>query len=84
MLHCANSPGSHDLRFNLKDLLSLISMYTGVAPPSFLFIRAGTTLYQMTSATGHISWGSIAILALLAVVSILPVIFKRTLSKRIT
>ena len=36
------------------------SLYTaGVAPPSFLFIRAGTTLYELTTATSHISWFSI-------------------------
>jgi uncharacterized membrane protein YdjX (TVP38/TMEM64 family) len=61
-----------------------VGTFIGVAPPSFLFIRAGTTLYEMTSATGHISWASILILALLALISLLPVFFKRTLIKKLS
>ena len=55
---------------------------TGVAPPSFVAIRAGTTLHELTSSGDAISWSSIAILAVLAVFSLLPVIFKHRLRKK--
>ncbi len=55
----------------------------GVAPPSFFFIRAGTTLYELTTASGHISVQSILILAALAVLSLLPVFLRRTLRKKL-
>ena len=54
----------------------------GVAPPSFFFIRAGTTLYELTTASGHISFQSILILAVMAVLSLLPVLCKKTLKRR--
>ena len=56
--------------------------FLGVAPPSFFFIRAGTTLYELTTSTGHISLGSILILAALAVLSLTPVLYKRLTAAR--
>ena len=67
-----------------RDVPARLVIHLGVAPPSFLFIRAGTTLYQMTSATGHLSWTSIIILGFFAIVSLLPVVFKHTLAKKLT
>lgn len=65
-------------------ITSLLSpSLSGVAPPSFFFIRAGTTLYQLTTATGHVSMQSVAILAGLALLSLLPVLFKRMLRKKL-
>ena len=55
----------------------------GVAPPSFFFIHAGTTLYELTTATGHLSLQSILILALMAALSLLPVLCKKTLKRRL-
>lgn len=49
----------------------------GVAPPSFLFIQAGTTLQMMTNANVVWSWSSIATLAFFAVLSIAPVFYKK-------
>ncbi|XP_065911061.1 transmembrane protein 41B-like [Dysidea avara] len=60
-----------------------IATVIGVAPPSFLFIRAGTTLYELTTATSHISWFSIGMLAVLSVLSILPVLFRRRLREKL-
>lgn len=55
---------------------------SGVAPPSFVAINAGTTLYKLTTAGEAVSWYSLAVLAVLAVVSILPVCFQRKLQEK--
>ncbi|KAL7074230.1 hypothetical protein ACQ4LE_006415 [Meloidogyne hapla] len=49
----------------------------GVAPPSFLFIQAGTTLQMMTNANVVWSWNSIALLSFFAILSLAPVFYKR-------
>ena len=49
----------------------------GVAPPSFLFIHAGTTLQQMTNANVVWSWDSIAWLTFFALISLAPVLYKQ-------
>lgn len=67
----------------VKLLPFYLGTFIGVAPPSFFFIRAGTTLYQLTTATGHISVWSVLVLALMAAVSLLPVALKRTLRTRV-
>lgn len=55
----------------------------GVAPPSFLFIRAGTTLYQLTTTSGHISMTSITVLAVFAILSLLPVVLRKWIKRKI-
>ena len=55
----------------------------GVAPPSFLFIKAGTTLYELTTTTGYISLQSVIVLAFLALLSLVPVVFRRRLRKKL-
>lgn len=50
--------------------------FAGVALPSVLFIQAGKTLHQLTSASDVFSWRSILILAFCAVLSLLPIHFK--------
>ncbi|KAJ8023414.1 Transmembrane protein 41B [Holothuria leucospilota] len=59
-----------------------LGTFLGVAPPSFVAIQAGTTLYQLTHAGDAVSWTSVAILAVLAVLSILPAIFKQYLREK--
>lgn len=54
----------------------------GVAPPSFVAIQAGTTLNQLTSSSDTVSLNSILILAAFAVLSLLPVVFKRQLQNK--
>ncbi|MFH4976340.1 hypothetical protein AB6A40_003049 [Gnathostoma spinigerum] len=54
--------------------------FFGVAPPSFIFIQAGTTLQRLTSANFMWSWTSTATIAISALVSLLPIIYQRYLS----
>lgn len=56
--------------------------FLGVAPPSFVAIQAGTTLNQLTSSSDTVSLNSILILAVFAIVSMLPVVFKQRLQKK--
>ncbi|NP_001125395.1 transmembrane protein 41B [Pongo abelii] len=59
-----------------------IGTFLGVAPPSFVAIKAGTTLHQPTTAGEAVSWNSIFILMILAVLSILPAIFQKKLKQK--
>ncbi|CAH2325533.1 transmembrane 41B [Pelobates cultripes] len=56
--------------------------FLGVAPPSFVAIKAGTTLYQLTTAGEAVSWNSVIVLMVLALLSILPAIFQNKLKKK--
>ncbi|XP_061669800.1 transmembrane protein 41B [Syngnathoides biaculeatus] len=60
-----------------------IGTFLGVAPPSFVAINAGTTLYKLTTAGEAVSWNSLAVLAVLAVLSILPVCFQKKLQEKL-
>uniref|UniRef100_A0A3Q3XA65 Transmembrane protein 41B n=1 Tax=Mola mola TaxID=94237 RepID=A0A3Q3XA65_MOLML len=60
-----------------------IGTFLGVAPPSFVAIKAGTTLYKLTTAGEAVSWNSLAVLGVLAVLSILPVCFQKKLQKKL-
>ncbi|TMS34591.1 hypothetical protein L596_002149 [Steinernema carpocapsae] len=55
--------------------------FIGVAPPSLLFIQAGTTLQQMTSTGVMWSWTSFIVLTVSALISIGPVLWSRLKSK---
>lgn len=55
---------------------------SGVAPPSFLYIQAGTTLQMMTSAGAVWSWSTLGILLFFAVLSLLPVFYKQLKQKK--
>jgi len=57
-------------------------MFVGVAPPSFVAIQAGTTLQQLTSSGDALSWQSVCILAVLAVIALLPVAFRAKLKQK--
>ncbi|XP_040266130.1 transmembrane protein 41B [Bufo bufo] len=59
-----------------------LGTFLGVAPPSFVAIKAGTTLYQLTTAGEAVSWNSVIVLMVLAVLSILPAIFQNKLKKK--
>ncbi|XP_002741710.1 transmembrane protein 41B-like [Saccoglossus kowalevskii] len=56
--------------------------FLGVAPPSFVAIQAGTTLHQLMTASDAVSWKSVIILAVLAALSLVPVLFKQKLKKK--
>uniref|UniRef100_A0A915INF9 Transmembrane protein 41B n=1 Tax=Romanomermis culicivorax TaxID=13658 RepID=A0A915INF9_ROMCU len=57
--------------------------FLGVAPPSFLAIQAGTTLHQLTSSSDAVSWKSMLVLCVFALGSLVPILFKKTLEKKI-
>ncbi|XP_059080258.1 transmembrane protein 41B-like isoform X2 [Tigriopus californicus] len=54
--------------------------FVGVAPPSFVAIQAGTTLQQMTSTAEALTFQSVALLVVFALLSIVPVIFRDSVS----
>ncbi|XP_047218341.1 transmembrane protein 41B [Girardinichthys multiradiatus] len=60
-----------------------VGTFLGVAPPSFVAINAGTTLYKLTTAGEAVSWNSLAVLGVLAVLSILPVCFQKKLQQKL-
>jgi len=55
----------------------------GVAPPSFGFISAGVELYVLTTTGDVMSVKSVMIVVVCALLSLLPVIFKRQLRAKI-
>lgn len=59
-----------------------IGTFLGVAPPSFVAIKAGTTLYQLTTAGEAVSWNSVFVLMVLAILSLLPAVFKKKLKEK--
>jgi len=65
-----------------RDAHFLGNLFVGVAPPSFVAIQAGTTLQQLTSSGDALSWQSVCILAVLAVVALLPVAFRAKLREK--
>jgi len=56
--------------------------FFGVAPPSFVFIQAGTTLQQMTSTMDPITVQSVALLVLFALLSLVPALLKDKLKSK--
>ncbi|KAK3102304.1 hypothetical protein FSP39_010356 [Pinctada imbricata] len=59
-----------------------LGTFLGVAPPSFVAIQAGTTLHQLTSSGDAVSWTSMFVLGLFAILSLLPVILKKQLKEK--
>ncbi|VDM41542.1 unnamed protein product [Toxocara canis] len=51
--------------------------FFGVAPPSFIFIQAGTTLQMMTSTGVVWSYSAISMIAFSALVSLLPICYQQ-------
>ncbi|VDI14613.1 Hypothetical predicted protein [Mytilus galloprovincialis] len=60
-----------------------VGTFLGVIPPTFIAIQAGTTLHQLTSSSDMLSWTSIGMLALFAVISLLPVVFKKKIQEKL-
>ncbi|XP_078453103.1 transmembrane protein 41B isoform X2 [Lampetra planeri] len=59
-----------------------VGTFIGVAPPSFIAIQGGTTLYQLTTAGDAVSWNSVLVLMLFAGLSLLPVFLKNKLKQK--
>ncbi|WAR02383.1 TM41B-like protein, partial [Mya arenaria] len=68
---------------NVPLLPFFLGTFLGVAPPSFVAIQGGTTLHQLTSSGDAVSYRSMGILAVFAVISLLPVIFKKKLKAKL-
>lgn len=60
-----------------------LGTFFGVAPPSVIAIQAGKTLHTMTSSSEAFSWRSMAILGVLAVLSLVPSLFKKKLKAKL-
>lgn len=67
---------------NVPIIPFFIGTFVGVAPPSFVAIQAGTTLHQLTSSGDAISWTSIGVLGLFALLSLVPVLMKKKLQEK--
>jgi len=59
-----------------------VGSFFGVAPPSFIFIQAGTTLQQLTSTMDPITVETVLLLIVFALLSILPVLMKNKLKTK--
>ncbi|XP_050729896.1 transmembrane protein 41B-like isoform X3 [Eriocheir sinensis] len=59
-----------------------LGTFIGVAPPSILAVQAGTTLYQLTSSSDAFSLTSVVLLALAAILSLVPIILKNRLREK--
>jgi len=59
-----------------------VGSFFGVAPPSFIFIQAGTTLQQLTSTMDPITPETVALLVVFALLSIAPVLLKDKLKTK--
>ncbi|XP_020894734.1 transmembrane protein 41B [Exaiptasia diaphana] len=60
-----------------------LGTFIGVAPPSFGFISAGVELYVLTTTGDIMSLKSIMIVVISAILSLLPVIFRRQLKSKL-
>ncbi|KAK3924951.1 Transmembrane protein 41-like protein [Frankliniella fusca] len=59
-----------------------LGTFFGVAPPSFVAIQTGQTLHQLSSSDAKFSWNSVILLAVFAVVSLVPVLAKQRLRRK--
>lgn len=55
----------------------------GVAPPSCIYIQAGTTLNTLTSSSSVFTWQSVLMLTFFSIVSLSPVFFRNQIKKNI-
>lgn len=56
--------------------------FLGVAPPSFIAIQAGQTLNTMSANDSAFSWTSMFMLAVFALVSLVPIFFRQRLKDK--
>lgn len=60
----------------------ILGTFIGVAPPSFIMIQAGKTLLTLSSTSDVVPWSSMVYLFLLAILALVPAIWKRTLKEK--
>lgn len=70
---------SESTDISISNLTPFFVVLTGVAPPSFVAIQAGTTLHQLSSSGDAVSWTSVALLGVFALLSLVPVLLKSKL-----
>lgn len=61
----------------------VLGTFIGVAPPSCIYIQAGTTLNTLTSSSSVFTWQSILMLTFVSIVSLSPVFFRNHIKKNI-
>jgi hypothetical protein len=59
------------------------SYVIGVAPPSFVAIQAGQTLYKLSASSDAWSWTSVILLGFFAVLSLVPVLLQKRLKEAV-
>jgi uncharacterized membrane protein YdjX (TVP38/TMEM64 family) len=59
-----------------------LGTFLGVAPPSFVAIQAGQTLNKLTSSSDAFSWNSLILLFIFALLSLVPVVFRRRIREK--
>jgi len=59
-----------------------LGTFIGVAPPSFVYISAGQTVHTLTSTSAILTWDQIGLLAIVALISLLPVLLKDKLKQK--
>merc|ERR1711997_111299 len=59
-----------------------VGTFFGVAPPSFIFIQAGTTLQQLSSTMDPITVETVLLLIVFALLSLLPIVLKNKLKTK--
>ncbi|XP_035431654.1 transmembrane protein 41 homolog isoform X2 [Spodoptera frugiperda] len=59
-----------------------LGTFIGVAPPSFVAIKAGQTLHTLTSTSDAWSWTSVTVLSVFALISLVPVFLKDKLREK--
>ncbi|PAA94409.1 hypothetical protein BOX15_Mlig007117g2 [Macrostomum lignano] len=60
-----------------------IGTFFGVMPPSVFAIQGGQTLQKLASTSETVTWRSVSILAVLALLAIAPAVFKNRLKQRL-
>jgi hypothetical protein len=55
----------------------------GVAPPSFVAIQAGQTLYKLSASSDAWSWTSVILLGVFAVLSLVPVLIQKRIKEAV-
>lgn len=66
---------------NIPVIPFIIGTFVGVAPPSLIYIQAGTTLNTLTSSTSFLSIQSVLALFLVSILSLAPIIVPKFFPK---
>ncbi|KAF5282038.1 hypothetical protein FQA39_LY00562 [Lamprigera yunnana] len=59
-----------------------IGTFFGVAPPSFVAIQTGQTLNTMSTSDSTFSWNSFILLTIFAIISLVPIFFRKKIEEK--